>query len=261
MKEMLNYQIQDRQSDKWLVFVHGIGGSTKTWKRQINEFKDYNLLLLDLPGHGESQLQNFIINIRNVNKTIKETLDHLQITKADFIAMSLGSLVIANFAAMYPEYIHSLILGGAVLSIVGAYKYLMLFANKVKNFLPYRFMFNTFACIMLPKANHKLSRKIFIRESLKMKKDQFLAWVNYLEQATHPHTLLERLKQLKLNICFISGDEDACFIKGTKNAAQQLKNASLHIIKKCGHVCSIEKADEFNQQAQIYLDSLPANAA
>ena len=57
---MLNYQIQDRQSDKWLVFVHGIGGSTKTWKRQINEFKDYNLLLLDLPGHGESQLQNFI---------------------------------------------------------------------------------------------------------------------------------------------------------------------------------------------------------
>ena len=258
---MLHYQIENRNSDKWLVFIHGIGGSTRTWKRQVNEFKDYNLLLLDLPGHGGSQLQNFIVNIKNVNKSIKETLDSLHITKADFIAMSLGSLVIANFAATYPEYIHSLILGGAVLSIVGAYKYLMLFANKIKNFLPYRLMFNTFACIMLPKSNHKTSRKIFIRESLKMRKEQFLAWVSYLEQATKPAALLNRLKQLKLNICFISGDEDACFIQGTKLAARELCNASLRIIKRCGHVCSIEKADEFNAQAQEYLDSISDDTA
>ena len=96
---MLNYQIENRNSNKWLVFVHGIGGSTKTWKKQINDFKDYNLLLLDLPGHGGSQLQNFIVNIKNVNKAIKETLDSLNITNADFIALSLGSLVMANFAA------------------------------------------------------------------------------------------------------------------------------------------------------------------
>ena len=257
---MLNYQIENRNSDKWLVFVHGIGGSTKTWKKQMNDFKDYNLLLLDLPGHGGSQLQNFIVNIKNVNKAIKETLDSLNITNADFIAMSLGSLVMANFAAMYPEYIHSLILGGAVLSIVGGYKYLTLAANALKHVLPYRMMFNTFARIMLPKKNHALSRKIFIRESIKMRKDQFCAWIGYLTQATHPQELLNKLKQHKLNICFISGDEDSCFIKGTRQVAQFLKHSSLHIIQKCGHVCSIEKAEEFNTEAQKYLDSLPAVA-
>lgn len=255
---MLNYQIENRNSNKWLVFVHGIGGSTKTWKKQMNDFKDYNLLLLDLPGHGGSQLQNFIVNIKNVNKAIKETLDSLNITNADFIALSLGSLVMANFAAMYPEYIHSLILGGAVLSIVGGYKYLTLAANALKHVLPYRMMFNTFARIMLPKKNHALSRKIFIRESIKMRKDQFCAWISYLTQATHPQELLNKLKQNKLNICFISGDEDSCFIKGTRRVAQFLKNSSLHIIQKCGHVCSIEKAEEFNTEAQKYLDSLPA---
>lgn len=258
---MLNYQIENRNSNKWLVFVHGIGGSTRTWKKQIHEFKDYNLLLLDLPGHGGSQLQNFIVNIKNVNKAIKETLDSLHITKADFIAMSLGSLVMANFAVIYPEYIHSLVLGGAVLSIVGGYKYLTLAANALKNILPYRVMFNTFACIMLPKKNHATSRKIFIRESIKMRKDQFCDWISYLTQATHPQALLERLKQLRLNICFISGDEDACFIKGTVQVAKYLKNSSLHIIEKCGHVCSIEKAEEFNIQAQRYLESLPEDAA
>lgn len=257
---MLNYQIENRNSNKWLVFVHGIGGSTKTWKKQMNDFKDYNLLLLDLPGHGGSQLQNFIVNIKNVNKAIKETLDSLNITNADFIALSLGSLVMANFAAIYPEYIHSLILGGAVLSIVGGYKYLTLAANALKHVLPYRMMFNTFARIMLPKKNHALSRKIFIRESIKMKKDQFCAWIGYLTQATHPQELLNKLKQHKLNIYFISGDEDSCFIKGTRQVAQFLKNSSLHIIQKCGHVCSIEKAEEFNTEAQKYLDSLPAVA-
>lgn len=257
---MLNYKIEDRKSDKWLVFVHGIGGSTNTWKRQMNDFDKYNLLFLDLPGHGGSQIQNFIVNIKNVNKAIKETLDNLQIHKADFIALSLGSLVIANFAVVYPEYIHSLILGGAVLSIAGIYKYLMMSANALKKILPYRLMFNTFACIMLPKKNHALSRKIFVRESLKMQRNQFCAWVSYLAQATHPEALLAKLKKLHLNIFFISGDEDVCFLKGTKQAVGFLKDASLHIIKKCGHVCSIEKADEFNVQANQYLRSLPAAA-
>lgn len=240
--------------------MHGIGGSTRTWKKQMNDFKDYNLLLLDLPGHGESQLQNFIVNIKNVNKVIKETLDALHITQADFIAMSLGSLVMANFAISYPEYVHSLVLGGAVLSIVGIYKYLTLAANALKNILPYRLMFNTFARIMMPKKNHALSRKIFIRESIKMKRDQFCAWVNYLTQATHSQDLINKLKQLKINICFISGDEDSCFIKGTRQVADFIKSSSLHIIKKCGHVCSIEKAIEFNCEAQKYLDSLPVAA-
>ena len=50
---MLKYELIDNQKEEWIVFVHGIGGSTKTWKKQIDDFSEhYNLLLLDLPGHG-----------------------------------------------------------------------------------------------------------------------------------------------------------------------------------------------------------------
>ena len=50
---MLKYEIIDNQKEEWVVFVHGIGGSTKTWGKQIEAFSEqYNLLLLDLPGHG-----------------------------------------------------------------------------------------------------------------------------------------------------------------------------------------------------------------
>ena len=46
---MLKYEAIDNQHEEWVVFVHGIGGSTKTWNRQIEDFSQrFNLLLLDL---------------------------------------------------------------------------------------------------------------------------------------------------------------------------------------------------------------------
>ena len=53
---MLNYEIYDNKKENWVVFLHGIGGSTLTWKKQIEAFSEkYNLLLLDLQGHGKSK--------------------------------------------------------------------------------------------------------------------------------------------------------------------------------------------------------------
>ena len=40
---------------EWIVFIHGAGGSSTIWFKQINAFrKEYNLLLVDLRGHGRT---------------------------------------------------------------------------------------------------------------------------------------------------------------------------------------------------------------
>ena len=40
----------------WVTFVHGAGGSSSTWFKQIREFrKEHNVLLIDLRGHGQSK--------------------------------------------------------------------------------------------------------------------------------------------------------------------------------------------------------------
>ena len=258
---MLNFDIYTKdveiRNDKWVVFVHGIGGSTLTWKKQIKPFVDkYNLLLIDLPGHGKSQ-DGHIQKLKKseVNKEIKEVLDYLHIEKADFICLSLGTLVVANFAIKYPEYINSIIFGGAVIQLHGFYNFLMKTANKIKNVLPKQLMFNTFASIMLPKTNHKKSRNIFIREGKKMQKEYFMDWINYLTMACHPQKLLNNLKAFNFKMLFISGDEDSCFIKGVKDACQTL-DKKLNLIKHCGHVCTIEKAKEFNDMAIRFLDNV-----
>ena len=37
-----------RQNTEWITFIHGAGGSSTIWHKQIKFFKkDYNLLLID----------------------------------------------------------------------------------------------------------------------------------------------------------------------------------------------------------------------
>ncbi len=54
--EVLHYETHDHGADsEWLLMIHGAGGSTRTWKRQLEQLgKHFNLLVIDLPGHGES---------------------------------------------------------------------------------------------------------------------------------------------------------------------------------------------------------------
>ena len=54
---MINYTIYKNDfSADWVTFVHGAGGSSSVWFKQIREFQKYfNVLLLDLRGHGSSK--------------------------------------------------------------------------------------------------------------------------------------------------------------------------------------------------------------
>jgi pimeloyl-ACP methyl ester carboxylesterase len=50
------YPIKNSSNTQWVTFVHGAGGSSSIWFKQIRDFqKHYNVLLLDLRGHGKSQ--------------------------------------------------------------------------------------------------------------------------------------------------------------------------------------------------------------
>ena len=252
---MLKYELIDNQKDEWVVFVHGIGGSTKTWNRQIEVFSQrFNLLLLDLPGHGlNSDKIISKVDSQKLHNGIKDTLDHLGIESAHFVGLSMGTIVIVNFAVHHPEYIKSIILGGASLKVSGIYKLAVILANKMKRLVPYKFLYKFFAWFMMPRTNHKTSRSIFLREVMKLDKTTMYAWIEYIQFTLDPEQIISRLDELKKNILIISGDEDHCFIGGVKAIVNNQKYMKLNIIKKCGHVCSIEKSYDFNSMALNFL--------
>ena len=80
----------------WITFVHVAGGSSTIWFKQIKYFsKKYNLLLLDLRGHGKSK--SIPINpfkkkytFDSITNDILEVINAEKIKKSHFVGIPLG---------------------------------------------------------------------------------------------------------------------------------------------------------------------------
>jgi len=248
-------------ANDWLVFLHGFGGSTQMFKKQLSYFKErFNLLLVDLPGHGRSRsgiAENGIHRFEGVADMVAETLKKYNIEKACFICVSLGTLVFAALQDKYPELVTGAILCGAVAGVNLALRGLLAVLNRIKHRFPHMFLLRAFAYILLPWKSHAKSRRFFIESGKLLTREEFLAWFDLIVQDMNvlKDTAAKHLK----NVIFISGSEDFTFIKGVKHLVNTAKDVRLTLLRRCGHVCSLQRPGEFNELTMEFLNEMPAD--
>ncbi len=240
-------------STEWVTFVHGAGGSSSIWFKQIRDFqKHFNVLLLDLRGHGNSNEQ---INtafkqkytFKSIANDVIEVIDHLQIKSSHFVGISLGSIVIRQLAEMYPTRVQSMILGGAILKMNFRSQILMRLGNTFKYVLPYLVLYKFFAFVIMPKNNHKNSRLLFINEAKKLYQKEFIKWFK-LTAEINPVLRLFRQVELDIPTLYVMGEEDYMFLPSVRQVvANHAKTAELFIIQNCGHVVNVEQPVIFNE--------------
>ncbi|HLX82135.1 MAG TPA: alpha/beta hydrolase [Burkholderiales bacterium] len=87
-----------------IVFVHGAGLDHSWWGLQSRYFgyHGYNVLAVDLPGHGRSE-GPALANVGEMAGWIFALLKELKIEKTILVGHSMGSLITLEFAARYPE--------------------------------------------------------------------------------------------------------------------------------------------------------------
>ena len=169
-------------SDEWVVFVHGAGGSSSIWFKQIKAYKQhFNLLLIDLRGHGKSDniLKGLITNrytFKSVTLDILKVLDHLKIRSAHFVGMSLGTIIVRNVAELAAGRVRSMVLGGAVTKLNTRSQVLIKLGNLSKHISPYMWLYSLFAYVVMPQKSQKESRHLFIREAKKLCQKEFKRW-------------------------------------------------------------------------------------
>lgn len=256
---MLSYSIfPNENSKKWVSFIHGAGGSSSIWFRQIRAFKaEFNVLLIDLRGHGNSKItskdntkQEYTFDF--ITDDIVEVLQHLQITKSHFIGISLGTILIRDLAERYPELVETMVLGGAVLKLNVRSKLLMGFGNVFKSVVPYILLYKLFAFIIMPKKNHKESRLLFVKEAKKLYQKEFLKWYKLTAQLK-PLLRFFRLNETNIPTLYVMGEQDHLFLPSIKKVISGHVNAQLHVIRNCGHVVNVEQPIEFNEQVISFL--------
>jgi len=254
---VINYTIYDNpSSNQWVTFVHGAGGSSSIWFKQIREFqKHFNVLLLDLRGHGDSKKTSFTkkYTFKSIAQDVIEVIDYLKIQSSHFVGISLGTIVIRQLAEMYPERVKSMIMGGAILKMNFRSQILMRVGNVFKYILPYLVLYKLFAFIIMPKDNHKQSRLLFINEAKKLYQKEFIKWFKLTAEI---NPVLRWFRQVELNIptFYIMGEEDYMFLPSVKKVVEaHYKTAKLFVIEKCGHVVNVEQASVFNDQVIGFL--------
>lgn len=245
-------------SSEWVVFVHGAGGSSSIWFKQIKAYKaHFNLLLVDLRGHGRSNnlLKGFITNqytFKEVTLDILTVLDHLKIQSAHFVGMSLGTIIVRNIAELASERVRSMVLGGAVTRLNIRSQILVKLGDISKHVVPYMWLYGLFAYIVMPQRSQKESRHIFVREAKKLCQKEFKRWVR-LTSEVNPMMRYFRDQDLVIPTLYLMGDKDYMFIAPVKEMVARHSESTLHEILDCGHVCNVEKPDEFNAKSIDFI--------
>lgn len=253
-------------SNNWVTFIHGAGGSSAIWYKQLREFrKSHNVLLIDLRGHGKSkggpiaQLKRY--SFARIGDEVMEVLDHLKIHKSHFVGISLGSVIIRELADRYPTRMQSLILGGAIMELNLRGRVLMKLGVWFKSVVPYLILYKLFAFIIMPRKTHRESRSLFVREAKKLYQKEFKRWFQLASQV-NPLLSLLRMSLPKAPILFIMGSEDHMFLPAVKKLVQTQTGAQLHVIPDCGHVVNVEQPAVFNEVGLSFIrkhSSLLAN--
>ncbi len=247
--------LRNHEKKPWVTFIHGAGGSSAIWYKQIREFKSqFNILLIDLRGHGKSQkgMWNKGDGFEEIAQEVIDVHTHLKISSSHFVGISLGTIVIQSIARLRPSLLSSMLLGGAITKLNAFTRFLLILGNIGKRILPYMWLYSFFAWIIMPYSHHKEARSMFISQAKKMCQKEFIQWFS-LTRYVNPY-LIELQKDFHgIATLFIMGDEDHLFLTAVKEIEASHKEVKAIYIKSSGHVCNIDQPEQFNTAAIQFI--------
>jgi pimeloyl-ACP methyl ester carboxylesterase len=231
-----------------IILLHGSGLSHIVWSltEQYLSNKDYNVLSLDLPGHGNSG-GKCLLSIELISDWLEKVLNELNISQVTIIGHSQGCLEALEYCFKYPKKIKNLVFVG------GSYK-----MPVNQDLVDFAKSGDDQAVKLLMKWGYENSKKFIggnpVEKIINSPRDirdilavDLIACNNYKNGS-------EALKKINCPTLFIFGDLDKMvnLEKGKKFAAL-ISNSKTEIIKNCGHMIMFEKAFEMREKISEFL--------
>ncbi|MCB0119292.1 MAG: alpha/beta fold hydrolase, partial [Anaerolineales bacterium] len=93
-----------------VVFIHGLGSSCQDWEKQEPVFsKQYQVVTLDLRGHGKSQKPSGPYSIALFARDVAGLIRSLNLAPVHVVGISLGGMIALQLAADHPELVRSFV--------------------------------------------------------------------------------------------------------------------------------------------------------
>lgn len=229
-----------------LVLLHGACESSSFWKAQIEELQEkHHLILLDLPGHGQSARLGDEVSIPLYSMILREVVQGLDLDSPFLIGHSMGGAIAMTVAVEAPK-----LLGGLVLANTGAKLGVLseILAGLETDYAA------TIQTIIAP------------RELGAAHADSLLEWISNEMVLTDPSVGLgdflacsrfdirAQLKNIGVPSLIISGDKDS--LTPAKWAAylnENISDSQLVVVQGTGHLTMLERPEAFNQVLEEFL--------
>ena len=92
-----------------LVFIHGWTCARSLWIHQSSLYEKYRSILVDLPGHGESDAPDIDYSHEVFANAVASVLDQEHVSQGLFIAHSMGGPVTTMFLRLFPQRVLGII--------------------------------------------------------------------------------------------------------------------------------------------------------
>ena len=232
-----------------IVFLHGSGLSHIVWSltEQFFSSKKFNVLSIDLPGHGNSD-GPCIDSIEKIADWLEEVFKKLDLNDLIIIGHSQGCLEALEYSFKYERRLKKIVLIG------GSYR-----MPVNKDLIELAENGDNDAVKLMMKWGYEGSKKFIggnpVEKIIQSPRDiseilavDLKACNNYLNGS-------EAAKLIDLPTLLIFGELDKMVnIEIGKKFSNLIKNSTTHIINGCGHMIMIEKAFEMREKIFEFLN-------
>lgn len=246
---------------KPLLLLHGWSFDKSIWSYQIDEFaRDFSLITLDLPGHGESTLA--------ANSDIVSDLYHvvcaLRRQKINIIGHSFGGFLALQFAAQYADVVEKLVVVGAPAKFARSESYpygltteqidqLRAFLERDYPKILEVFMRWLFSAHERTQSNFKTIWEQIVDRPQWPDKGA-LDWILQLIVKADAR---EQVRKISAYTLIINGSHDQiCSKAAAAYLHDHLDHSRIEFFNNCGHLPFLTHPDDFNRLVKTFLKGL-----
>ncbi|AMW18101.1 alpha/beta fold hydrolase [Mycobacteroides chelonae] len=233
------------------------------WAEQARYFADrYTVILVDPPGHGDSQALHRMFRFEDCAHSIEQILDTLGIERAHIVGNSWGGMIGGTFAALHPGRAGASVLMNATASRANmrqTVEFRML-TEIVRLLGRFREPLTTRAVkafvgptIMRERPQVEQAIRAELRD---LNVDSVYWAVNSVVPARPDQR--ELFGRISTPILVVAGREDPTFpVAETELMAEAIPGAEFVIMENTGHLAALERPDEVNALIDEFLKRHP----
>jgi 3-oxoadipate enol-lactonase len=107
----IHYTLEGTREGIPLVFINALGTDLRIWDGVVSHLTDrHTVLRFDKRGHGLSDCPPAPYKIHDFSSDLLSLLEHLGISQGIVVGISVGGMIALDFAATWPERVHSIVL-------------------------------------------------------------------------------------------------------------------------------------------------------